>query len=115
MIQVYSAEHPAEAYIVKGILETNGIECQVRGDILFAARGEIPLSIETAPSVWIIDEQRYMAARDLVSRYERANAGKEVAGPSWLCPGCGEKLEGQFTHCWQCGHARGFPKNSLGE
>jgi len=109
MIKIYSAEHPTEAYIVKGILETNGIECRVQGDILFAARGELPLTMETAPSVWIVDERRYKAARDLVRRYERANSGQVAGGESWECPGCDERLEGQFSHCWRCGHARGFP------
>lgn len=109
MRQVYSAEHPTEAYIVRGILESGGIEAVVKGDILFSARGEIPLTPETAPSVWIVEENRYDEARRIVSRYELANSGKMPSGETWLCQSCGERLEAQFTHCWKCGTPHQFP------
>ena len=109
MRQVYSAEHPTEAHIVKGLLESGGIEAVVKGDILFNARGEIPITAETAPSVWIVEDSRYDQARRIVRRYELANRGKLPAGEMWLCPSCGEKLEGQFTHCWKCGASHQFP------
>ena len=108
MRQIYSAEHPTEAHMVKGILETNGIECEVRGDTLFGARGELPLTMETAPSVWVVDEKRYKDARRIIQQYEAANAGELAAGEKWNCSACGEILESQFTHCWQCGKARYF-------
>ena len=109
MRQIYSAEHPTEAHIVKGILESGGIEAVVRGDILFSARGEIPLTPETAPSVWILEDSRYEEALRVVRRYEQANSGKLSSGEKWLCSSCREKLEGQFTHCWKCGAPRLFP------
>ena len=109
MRQVYSAEHPTEAHIVKGILESAGLEAVVQGDVLFSARGEIPLTPETAPSVWIVEESRYDEARRIVRQYEQANSGKKPSGKTWLCPSCREKPEGQFTHCWKCGAARQFP------
>ncbi len=103
MKQVYSAQHPTEAHVVKGILESQGISCQVRGDILFGARGEIPLTHETAPSVWIKEDSRYVEARKIVKEYETANAGNIEKKESWHCSSCGEESEGQFTHCWKCG------------
>jgi len=109
MRQVYSAEHPAEAHIVRGILESGGIEAVVKGDILFSARGEIPITAETAPSVWIVEESRYNEARRIIRRYELANSGKLRSGEVWFCPSCGERLEGQFTHCWKCGAPHQFP------
>jgi hypothetical protein len=109
MRQVYSAEHPTEAHIVKGILESAGIEAVVKGDILFSARGEIPITPETAPSVWILEESRFDEARGLVRQYELANSGNLSSGDMWTCVSCAEKLEGQFTHCWKCGEAKQFP------
>ena len=109
MRQVYSAQHPTEAHIVKGMLESGGIECVVKGEILFSARGELPITPETAPSVWIVEDGRYAQARRIVRRYERANTGNPAPVETWLCPSCGEQLEGQFTHCWQCGAPRQFP------
>lgn len=103
MRKVYSALHPTEAHMVRGILETHGIDCVVKGDVLFGARGEIPLTTETAPSVWIVDERRYKTARDIIHQYELANKGDTKDLPTWACPSCGEILEHQFTHCWRCG------------
>lgn len=106
MRQIYSAEHPTEAYMIKGMLEAQGIECEVRGDVLFGARGELPLTPETAPSVWVVEEKRYKDARRFIERYELANAGKLDSGEKWSCSTCGETLEEQFTHCWKCGRPR---------
>lgn len=105
MRKVYSAAHPAEAHIVRGLLESRGIPSVVKGDVLFAVRGEIPLTEETAPSVWIEEEARYPEARRVIDDYERANRSGP-RGEGWKCPGCGEILEEQFTHCWSCGGAR---------
>ena len=110
MRQVYSAEHPTEAHMVRGILEARGIECVVRGEILFGARGGLPVTPETAPSVWVVEESRYGEARQIVAQYEKAN--RQAAAPdgqTWQCRSCREVLEEQFTHCWKCGTPRFFP------
>tara|TARA_Y100000589_G_C26813431_1_gene490820 strand:- start:85 stop:435 length:351 start_codon:yes stop_codon:yes gene_type:complete len=109
MLKVYTAENPTEAHIVKGILESGGIESVVKDIMLFSARGELPITPETAPTVWVIEESRYNEAQRIVRRYEQRNADKLLPKETWLCPACGEKLEGQFTHCWQCGTPRHFP------
>lgn len=109
MKQVYSAEHPTEAHLVKGILEAAGIEALVKGEVLFSARGEVPITPETAPSVWIVEKSRYEQARRIVKKYELAKSGKLAACDTWSCPSCGEVHEGQFTHCWKCGVARQLP------
>lgn len=103
MIQVYSALHPTEAHMVKGLLEADGIECVVRGEILFAARGELPLTPDTAPSVWIKEAAQLQAARRVVRLYEDRNNDLPGDGEHWQCESCGEIHEGQFTHCWKCG------------
>jgi len=106
MKQVYIADEPAEAHLVKGILEQYGISCEVRGEALWGARGQLPLTSETLPAIWIIDDNRFEEAKELTERFENgtltANAGEEV----WKCPECGEEVEGQFTDCWQCGANR---------
>ena len=109
MIQVYIAQHPTEAYIVKGILESYGIESQVRGDILFSARGEIPLTIDTAPSVWIVDQEDQKEADMIIRNYEKNINNRNSSQPDWLCSNCGEASEAQFTECWNCG----FPRNTI--
>ncbi len=103
MIQIYIAEHPTEAHFVKGLLETEEINCCVRGENLFSARGEIPITAETAPSVWIYDKSRLEEAETVIKDYLRAKKQETADGESWTCPSCGEVHESQFTSCWNCG------------
>ena len=102
MRQVYSAQHPTEAYYVKGLLESQGISCDVRGDALFSARGELPVTTETAPSIWIFDESRFGEAREIIKDYECSLKEDTSHDPGWICQSCGEESEAQFTECWRC-------------
>ena len=58
MKQVYIADDPTEAHLVKGILEQYGISCEVRGEALWGARGGLPLTSEALPTIWIVDERK---------------------------------------------------------
>ena len=106
MTRVYVAKHPTDAHLFKGILEQEGIEAIVRGEALFGARGEAPLTFDTLPSVWVLDPEDAERAGCLALEYER---GAAPGGPrdTWRCGGCGEILEEQFGACWNCGRARG--------
>ena len=106
MKQVYIAEHPTEAHFVKGLLETQGIDCCVRGENLFSARGEIPITTETAPSVWVYDETRIEEAEMLIKDYLSAKKQETAGGETWTCKSCGEVHESQFTSCWNCGNSK---------
>ena len=103
MLQVYSAQHPFEAYILKGVLESNGISCEVRGETLFGLRGELPMTMDTAPSIWIYDDLMYDEAKIVIAEYETSILQNESSGKTWTCNDCGEESEGQFTECWNCG------------
>jgi hypothetical protein len=39
---------------------------------------------------------------DTSDKEEDATDGKEVAGPEWKCPKCGETVPGNFDQCWKC-------------
>lgn len=62
------------------------------------AAGELP-PIVCWPEIWLVDERDFAAANKilagLLQRYENP-------GESWICPACGEQLEGQFGSCWRC-------------
>lgn len=102
MIQVYSAEHPTEAHYVKGLLESQGITCDVRGESLFGARGELPITTETLPSIWIFDDSKFTEARSVIKDYENLKSKETSDIPKWICLSCGEESEAQFTECWNC-------------
>ncbi len=106
MRQVFVAKHIAEAHLVRGFLEAEGIHAEVRGDALYGARGETPVTPETCPSVWVLDDGQAPRALLLVRRFERGDEPAAVQGEPWRCPKCGEVAEPQFTECWQCGTGR---------
>lgn len=95
-----TAENPVEAGFLRGLLEAAGIEVQLRSMELWTAAVEIYYSEGARPSIWVPKRDIESAKRVL----EQRDGADE--GPAWTCPDCGERLEGQFTTCWQCGHAR---------
>ncbi len=106
MLQVYVAQHPAEAHLVKGILESYGIGCQIRGEHLWSSRGMVPITTETAPSVWVKDDADFDAAKKRIGEYEARIQSADTDSENWRCQWCGEESEGQFTECWNCGRSR---------
>ncbi len=74
MKRVYVAKHPTDAHLFKGILEQEGIEAIVRGEALFGARGEAPLTFDTLPSVWVLEPEDAERAGCLALEYERGAA-----------------------------------------
>jgi hypothetical protein len=99
--KLITADDPIEAGFLRGLLESAGLEVQVRSMELWTAAVEIYYSDGARPSIWV-HERDLDRAREVLSRRDEAGDGSP-----WTCARCGECLEGQFTTCWQCGHARG--------
>jgi hypothetical protein len=104
--KVFIARHPTEAHLVKGLLELEGIESEVRGEALFGALGQLAITADTLPSVWIQEDDQIEQAIRIISRYEQGFGSHVIIGKLWCCPKCGELLEPQFASCWQCGTNR---------
>jgi hypothetical protein len=107
------AENPIAAQMVVDLLQAAGIAAKVQGEHIFAVRGALPISY---PTVWVLDEDDYERARELVLAYDQnATPGSEpIAAEPWTCPQCGERIEGQFGLCWQCGAERPFVDGAPG-
>ncbi|MDZ7638718.1 MAG: DUF2007 domain-containing protein [Bryobacterales bacterium] len=104
MRQVYEAFTPMEAHFLLGLLESNGVVSEVRGEALYGIRGGVPAATETLPTLWVLDDEDYDKARAVVEAYDRRDAlPASLAAGDWLCAQCGERVEGQFTSCWNCG------------
>ena len=88
----------ADNEMLKGLLEEAGIPCMIRNENLAMAFGELPPS--ESPELWVINDEDYPKAKVLIDAWK--NAEPEAVDP-WDCPQCGEKIEGQFTSCWNCG------------
>ena len=105
MKKVYAAINPVDAHLVKGVLEGERISAEVRGEFVFGMRGEIPITPDTCPSVWILDDSDYDKAMALVATFSEPAQVGSCTGEVWRCA-CGEDNERQFTECWNCGTAR---------
>lgn len=105
MKKVYIAKNPADAHLLKGLLEGENIEAEVRGEFLYGVRGEVPITPDTCPSVWVVDDSDYEKAMELVSAIRDGESPNLIKGEAWRCD-CGEENESQFTECWSCGKAR---------
>ena len=74
MLEVYLPENNLEAHLVQGLLESEGIECEIRGEYLSGAAGGIPAG--NTVSLWVPDTQE-AAARALLRRYEAGEFATE--------------------------------------
>ena len=97
---IFAAYTTAEAHLVKGLLESEGIMAEVRDEMLAGILGDIPL-MQNRPSVWVEDRDA-ARANEIVRDFQHERVEK---GDAWRCA-CGEILGAQFTACWRCGCSR---------
>ena len=81
------------------LLEQARIPCELHNQYLQGALGDIPVD-QCGPEVWIERERDLPEARALIE------GGAPAGSLPWFCPECGERLEPQFTVCWQCGESK---------
>ena len=110
--KVYEAKNAADAHLLRGLLESEGIPAIVRGVgiVPFIEVGLFRMG--NRPTVWVLDDARFPRALEVAHGYrtdpERAAAAANGAPPvaAWICPSCGESMEQQFSDCWSCGDPR---------
>jgi hypothetical protein len=103
MRQIHTAKHAMEAHLVRGFLESNGIEAVVRGEYLTGGWGELPVDL---CSVWIKNDAEFERANALLVSFLKGSYAVEMREARWQCPQCNEVIEGQFDACWKCGARR---------
>ena len=104
--KVYTATDPADAHLLKGLLEGENIAAEVRGEHLYGMRGHVPITPDTCPSVWVVDDADFGRATERVAE---VRGGRPVGDAgTWRCR-CQEENERQFTECWRCGRSRPLP------
>jgi hypothetical protein len=94
---VYS--HPNSMILgsMSSALNEQGIETEIRNDILGGAAGEIAPG-ETWIELWVVNEAQAEAARQRIKEIL-----EQPACDDWLCNGCQEFNPSTFDVCWQCG------------
>lgn len=109
MPKLFTARHHAEAYLVQGLLEAQGIAAEVRGEALLTTVDAGALIPGAQPQVWVAPGPQVAQAQELVARYERGESLHGAGTPGWVCAGCGEVHEPQFASCWKCGAGKPAP------
>jgi len=95
-VTLYNAENSLEANIIKGLILNAGIECQIKGEILQGAMGEIPFEqTQVSVQVYAIKERH---AREILVNYQQV----KQSAPDWVCPNCNEHNGSTFDFCWSC-------------
>ena len=61
MVKVYSARDGLEAHFIRNLLEGEGIRAAVLGETLAFGRGDLPMTQETLPGVWVNPEDEQIA------------------------------------------------------
>ena len=96
MKRLISAPNIALATLWADMLRSAGVEASVQRYFASSIAGEIPPD-QALPEVWVADDAQLVRARALLD---------ELRHPPhryWLCPGCGERIDGPFEQCWSCG------------
>jgi len=96
MQPIYQAADPLEAEILRGYLQTHGIEINILGAGLWAARGE--LQVDAYPRLILRNESDRPRATELLRVYEHRRHASTV---EWRC-NCGESSPTNFETCWSC-------------
>ncbi|MCL1077004.1 DUF2007 domain-containing protein [Parashewanella spongiae] len=82
-----------EVHAFKGLLETQGIDVELRGEALLGATGEFGLDAAYA-EIWITSSQLEQAKAIMDQNNKK--------GEPWFCRECGEQNEFNFEICWKC-------------
>ncbi len=104
MIRVYRAESLADVAHWRNLLELRGIGCHIRNLYASGVIGELPW-LESLPELWVLDDRDAPLALRLI----RDGRLDPTSGSApWACGHCRERLDPQFTACWNCGAERGL-------
>ena len=98
MKRVFSSYNLVLAHHARNLIEAEGIETEVRNQMLSSAMGELPPA-ECQVEVWVLNDEDAARAMGVLRR-------PPPAGPDWTCANCSETSGPQFTQCWNCGVLR---------
>ena len=99
MKRVYSEPSPIFIHQIKDLLEEQGINTIVKNELLSGGVGELPPT-EVWPELWVVNNDDKKPAKSIVEKFLQSI---KANSRDWECGDCGEKVEGQFNICWNCG------------
>jgi rubrerythrin len=100
MRRFYEASDRIEAQRLVDYLQDHAIPAVILGDYLNGAAGDLAANI--FPAVWLVEDVHWLRAHALLEEFLRPADEAD----SWVCKDCGERVEGVFEVCWNCGSHR---------
>ena len=98
MKRLVSAPNIAIATLWADMLRAAGVEASVQRYFASSIAGEIPPD-QALPEVWIADGAELARTQALLHEL------RHPPQRHWLCLRCGERIDGPFEQCWNCGTA----------
>jgi len=95
MLRLTQAPNLAIATLWADALSAEGVQASVQRQYLSSVAGELPPD-QCLPEVWINHPPQEAKARELLHHLQH------VPQRRWQCA-CGERVEGGFEQCWNCG------------
>jgi hypothetical protein len=86
----------------QSVLESNDIATFMKNQFGTSGAGELPF-VEVVPQLWILNDADVVRAEALIKELRDPVSCEQPQ--AWICPGCGQSLEANFTHCWKCSTA----------
>ena len=99
MQRIYSHIDGAMVHLAQNELERSGIPSVVRGQHLANIVGG-GAGIDAWTELWLLDGDRLAEAEGIISRLIDEQSAPEAQ--PWICPSCGETVDGEFALCWNC-------------
>lgn len=96
MKRLATAPNIAIATVWRDLLAQAGIEATVQRYFASSIAGDLPPD-QALPEVWITDDTQLDRARAALEAF------RHPVERRWLCRACGERVEGPFEECWNCG------------
>ena len=98
MKRLIQAPNLALATLWADLLCHAGVPTTVQRAYASSIAGELPPD-QALPELWVIDDERLEDARCLLHEL------RHPVSRHWLCRSCGERIDGPFEQCWNCGAA----------
>ncbi len=97
-VTVATYTNKPEAEAARERLENLGIPCEVKTDNVGGMYPQLDVTEGIRLMVNAEDETR--------ARQTLADLQAPDSSPPWICPSCGEEVDGNFTVCWNCKQER---------
>lgn len=96
MRRLVQAPNAALATLWVDLLAQAGVEASVQRYFASGIAGNIPPD-QALPEVWVHDDEQFERAKALLADLQHP------VWRHWVCRACGERIDGPFDSCWQCG------------